>query len=113
MDLVEHAIELVPNAKPFKCKIPFWTKGEKDYARKVFPEITAAGIVVMCDSLWGHRTRFIPKGHGSNQQMDHSECIPYTEDKANCGHSGEAAVHSVYGSECYIEILGYTIESRG
>lgn len=75
-DLVEHAIELMPNAKPYKAKVPLWTKSERDYAKVLFPEMVAAGIVVMCDGPWGHRTRFIPKLHGSKELRTIHNFIP-------------------------------------
>ena len=108
-DLIEHAIELLPNAKPYKCKIPLWTKGEKDYARKVFPDMAAAGIVVTREGPWGHMTRFIPKGHGSGElRVIHNfipinkwtvpSAYPTPRVEQDCRHFGEATVHSVFRS---------------
>lgn len=75
-DLVEHAIELLPAAKPYKAKVPLWTKSERDYAKVLFPDMVAAGIVVMCDGPWGHRTRFIAKLHGSKELRTIHNFIP-------------------------------------
>lgn len=75
-DLVEHAIELLPNARPYKAKIPLWTAAEREYSRILFSDMVAANIVVMCDGPWGHQTRFIPKLHGSKELRTIHKFIP-------------------------------------
>lgn len=75
-DLVEHAIKLLPNARPYKAKIPLWTKAEHDYAKVLFPDMVGAGIIVMCNGPWGHRTRFIPKLHRCTELRTIHNFIP-------------------------------------
>ena len=64
-DLIEHSIDLQPNAKPVKGTLPKYTKEEREFANLIFPELEDAGIIVRRSSPWGARTKFPPKKKGS------------------------------------------------
>ncbi len=60
-DLIEHSIDLQPNAKPVKSSLPRYTQEEKEFANRIFPELEDAGIIIRRSSEWGARTKFPPK----------------------------------------------------
>ena len=64
-DLIEHSIDLVPNAKPVHGTLPKYTPQEREFANKIFPELEDAGIIIRRSSPWGARTKFPPKKKGS------------------------------------------------
>ena len=64
-DLIEHSIDLVPNARPVAGSLPKYTAAEREFANKIFPELEDAGIIVRRSSPWGARTKFPPKKKGS------------------------------------------------
>lgn len=64
-DLIEHSIELEPNAKPVKGTLPKYTPREREFASTIFPDMEDAGIIVRRSSPWGARTKFPPKKKGS------------------------------------------------
>ena len=64
-DLIEHSIDLEPNAKPVKGTLPRYTAEERQFANRIFPELEDAGIIVRRSSPWGARTKFPPKKKGS------------------------------------------------
>ena len=64
-DIIEHSIDLEPNAKPVKGTLPRYTQQEREFANRIFPELEDAGIIVRRSSPWGARTKFPPKKKGS------------------------------------------------
>ena len=64
-DIIEHSIDLMPDAKPVKGTLPRYTPQEREFANKIFPELEDAGIIVRRSSPWGARTKFPPKKKGS------------------------------------------------
>ena len=64
-DLIEHSIDLVPNAKPVAGSPPKYTAAEREFANRIFPELEDAGIIVRRSSPWGVRTKFPLKKKGS------------------------------------------------
>lgn len=65
-DLIEHSIDLEPNAKPVRGTLPKYTPQEREFANKIFPELEDAGIITRRSSPWGARTKFPPKKKGSD-----------------------------------------------
>lgn len=65
-DLVEHTIDLKPNARPVYAKIPSYNHKEREFAAKIFPEMEAAGIIIRGASDWGAKCKFPPKKPGSS-----------------------------------------------
>jgi hypothetical protein len=60
-DLIEHCVELTPNARPVKSKIPLYTEKERAFCNTLLPQMEQAGLIYRCDSKWGARTKFPPK----------------------------------------------------
>ena len=60
-DLIEHFIDLVPNAKPVRGTLPKYTVQEREFANRIFSELEDADIIVRRSSEWGARTKFPPK----------------------------------------------------
>jgi hypothetical protein len=60
-DLIEHAIDLVPGARPFRAKTPLWSDREMKFAEKLLPQMEQAGVICRFDGPWGHRTKFPPR----------------------------------------------------
>ena len=60
-DLIEHSIDLLPNARPVQGKLPRYTAQEREFANRIFPELEDAGIIARRSSAWGARTKFPPK----------------------------------------------------
>jgi len=57
-DLIEHAIVLQPNAKPYRARIPLYTEEEIAFCWRLLPKIAEAGLIFRCDTEWGARTKF-------------------------------------------------------
>jgi hypothetical protein len=66
-DLIEHCVELTPNARPVKSKIPLYTEKEREFCNKLLPQMEQAGLIYRCDSEWGARTKFPPKPNAPDQ----------------------------------------------
>lgn len=66
-DLIEHLIDLVPDARPVKGKSPKYTTKEREFANTIFPAMENAGIIFRQSSPWGARTKFLPKKKGSEE----------------------------------------------
>ena len=66
-DLIEHSINLKPNARPSYSKIPRYTEKERQFCDRIFPEIEEAGIITRASSDWGCRSRFPLKKNGSEE----------------------------------------------
>ena len=66
-DLIEHSIDLKPNARPSYSKIPRYTEKERQFCDCIFPEMEEAGIITRASSDWGCRSRFPPKKKGSEE----------------------------------------------
>lgn len=49
-DLIEHSIDLKPNARPFYFKIPRYTEKECQFCDRIFPEMEEAGIITRASS---------------------------------------------------------------
>jgi len=49
-DLVEHAIDIKPNAKPVRTKTPLYTEEEIAFSAKLIPAMQGAGLIARCDS---------------------------------------------------------------
>ena len=75
-DLIEHSIDLEPNAKPVKGSLPKYTTEEREFANQIFPELEDAGIITRRSSPWGVRTKFPPKKKGSNKKRVVHNFIP-------------------------------------
>ena len=60
-DLMEHAIVLLSDAKPYCAKIPMYTEQEIKFYQDLIPRMEEAGLIRWCDSAWGARTKFVPK----------------------------------------------------
>ena len=57
-DLIEHAIVLRPDAKPYRARIPLYTEEEIVFCRRLLPKMEEAGLIFQCDTEWGARTKF-------------------------------------------------------
>ena len=66
-NLIEHSIDLEPNARPSYSKIPCYTEKERQFCDRIFPEIKEAGIMTRASSDWRCRSRFPPKKNGSEE----------------------------------------------
>jgi hypothetical protein len=66
-DLIEHCVELTPNARPVKSKIPLYTEKERAFCNTLLPQMEQAGLIFRCDSEWGARTKFPPKPNAPDQ----------------------------------------------
>lgn len=66
-DLIEHSIDLVPEARPVMGKVPKYTTAEHAFANEIFPQMKDAGIITRRSSPWGARTKFPPKKKGSSE----------------------------------------------
>jgi len=64
-DLIEHTIDLTPNARPVKGRLPKYTAQEREFANTIFPKLEEAGVIVRRSSEWGAPTKFPPKKKGS------------------------------------------------
>ena len=60
-DLIEHAIVLSSDAKPYRAKIPLYNEQEIKFCQDLIPRMEEAGLIRRCDSAWGARTKFVPK----------------------------------------------------
>lgn len=60
-DLIEHAIVLNSEAKPYRAKIPLYTEQEIKFCQELILRMEEAGLICRCDSAWGARTKFVPK----------------------------------------------------
>ena len=75
-DLIEHSIDLTPNAKPVYTPIKRYNPKEKAFAARIFPEMEAAGIILRAASDWGARSLFPPKKKGSDDLRVVQNFIP-------------------------------------
>lgn len=66
-DLIEHSIDLIPEARPVMGKVPKYTTAEHAFASEIFPQMKDAGIITRRSSPWGARTKFPPKKKGSSE----------------------------------------------
>ena len=57
-DLIEHAIVLTPNAKPYRARIPLYTEEEIGFCGRLLTKMEEAGLIFRCDSERGARTKF-------------------------------------------------------
>ena len=57
-DLIEHAIILMPGARPHRARIPLYTEEEIAFCCRLLPKMEQAGLIFRCDSEWGARTKF-------------------------------------------------------
>jgi len=57
-DLIEHAIVLRADAKPYRARIPLYTEEEIAFCRKLLRKMEEAGLIFRCDTEWGARTKF-------------------------------------------------------
>ena len=64
-DIIEHTIDLKPNAVPKVAKGRLYTAKERDYSNKTFPAMVEADILFRMSSEWGAATLFPPKKKGS------------------------------------------------
>ena len=60
-DLIEHAIVLDKEARPYRAKVPLYTDKEIKFCQDLIPRMEEAGLIRRCDSAWGARTKFVPK----------------------------------------------------
>ena len=60
-DLIEHAIVLNGDAKPYRAKLPLYSEQEIKFCQDLIPRMEEAGLIRRCDSAWGARTKFVPK----------------------------------------------------
>ena len=100
-DLIEHCIPLLPNARPFKAKLPLYTDEERDFCNKVIPQMEKAGLIYRCDIEWGARTKFTVKNNptkGTKLRMVHN-AIPlnrFTRKSRYPTPRIEQIVHCIY-----------------
>ncbi len=66
-DLIEHSIDLKPNACPSYAKIPHYTEKERQFCERIFPEMEEAGIITRASSDWTCQSRFPPKKRRSEE----------------------------------------------
>ena len=66
-DLIEHAIVLLPGAKPTRARIPLYTEEEITFSQKLLPKMEEAGLIFRCDSAWGARTKFVLKPNAEDR----------------------------------------------
>ncbi len=52
-NLIEHFIDLKPNASPSYPKIPHYTEKKRQFWDRIFPEMEEAGIITRASSDWG------------------------------------------------------------
>lgn len=78
-DLVQHTIDLKPNARPVYSKIPRYTAKERAFAEVILPEMEKAGIIARIASDWGCRTKFPPQKPGSEDLRVVHNFIPLNE----------------------------------
>jgi RNase H-like domain found in reverse transcriptase/Integrase zinc binding domain len=71
-DLIQHSIDLLPNARPKKEKMQRYTQREREFAAKIFPEMEEAGVIVRGSSNWGARTKFPPKKDADKLRVVHN-----------------------------------------
>ena len=74
-DLIKHCIPLLPNAQPFKAKLPLYTDKERHFCNKVISQMKKAGLIYHCDSECGAWTTFNIKNnptHGTKLRMVHN-----------------------------------------
>ncbi|KAJ5922304.1 hypothetical protein N7516_010007 [Penicillium verrucosum] len=67
-DLIEHSIDLIPNALPVKAKLPRlprYIQAEKKFTCEGSPDTEEAGVLAVMSSQWGARIRFLGKEKGS------------------------------------------------
>ena len=60
-DLIEHAIVLNGDTKPYRAKILLYSEQQMKFCQDLIPRIEKAGLIRRCDSTWGARTKFVPK----------------------------------------------------
>ncbi|KAL1879139.1 hypothetical protein VTK73DRAFT_7258 [Phialemonium thermophilum] len=67
-DLVEHPIDVVEDAQPYKLRQIRYPQKHRDYAKKLFPAMADAGIIRPChDAEWIANTLFRPKPHNPDK----------------------------------------------
>jgi len=66
-DLIEHAIVLLPGAKPTRVRIPLYTEEEITFSQKLLPKMEEAGLIFRCDSAWGARRKFVLKPNAEDR----------------------------------------------
>ena len=49
-NLIEHSIDLKPNARSSCSKIPHYTEKERQFYERIFPKIEEAGIITRASS---------------------------------------------------------------
>ena len=56
--MIEHAIVLTPNAKPYRARISLYTEEEIAFCSRLLPKMEEPGLIFRCDAEWGARTKF-------------------------------------------------------
>jgi hypothetical protein len=57
-DLIEHTIDLFPRVVLVVDKPKGYSRREREFAAKIFPEIEEAGILIRGSSPWGTMTMY-------------------------------------------------------
>ena len=57
-DLIEHAIVVLPDAKPYRARISLYMEEEIAFCRHLLPRMEEASLIFCCDTEWGARTKF-------------------------------------------------------
>jgi hypothetical protein len=57
-DLIEHAIDLTPDARPYRAKVPLWTQQEIAFSAGLIPNMEKSSVILRIDGPWGHRTKY-------------------------------------------------------
>jgi len=81
IDLIQHAIVLRPDAKPYPVRIPLYTEEEIVFCSKLLLKIEEEGLIFHCDLKWGARTNFTLKPRAHTLPRDNClrmvhNCIP-------------------------------------
>lgn len=101
-DLIEHAIDLRPNATPCKSKPKRYTRKEIEFAAVMFPEMEEADIVADRGySEWGARTQFPIKADGKSLRVVHNY-IPLND----------WTIKPAYPTHCLEEVLDNLLSSK-
>jgi hypothetical protein len=106
-DLVEHTIDLYPDAIPVTSRQKRYNAKERAFANEIFLKMEKAGIIIRGASEWGAATLFPPKKKGSEELRVVNNFIPlniYTRKPAYPTHLIEEVTDILNQADlgCYI-----------
>jgi len=106
-NLIEYAIVLQPNSKPYRAHIPLYTAEEIAFCRPLLSKMEEAGLIFRCDTEWDSRRKLPLRPRADTLPKEARLHMVHNFIHLNC-----VTVKSQYPSP-RIELIVYTILKKG